>query len=102
MGKTDIFYFIKPEVNIIFSGTVFDNLNGEKLENVDVQVMDENYVLIDYQSTDRDGSFEIILSPGKSYIIFFKAENYSIETFNLSTQGIIESTQIEKDIFMKK
>jgi peptidoglycan-associated lipoprotein len=102
MGKTDIFYFIKPEVNIIFSGTVFDNLNGEKIENVDVQIMDENYVLLDYQSTDKDGSFEIILSPGKSYIIFFKAENYSVETFNLSTQGIIESTQIEKDIFMKK
>lgn len=102
MGKTDIFYFTKPQLNLILSGTVYDNITGEKLENVDVQVMDENYVLLDTQSTDSEGFYEFDLLPEKSYIIFFKLSPYSIEKINFSTKGQNESKHFMKDIYLKK
>lgn len=102
MGKTDIFHFVLPELRFTVSGTIYDKKTNEVMPNVDIQVMNDEYVLMDTQSSDENGFYEIDLIPENNYIIFYKIKGYSIEKAFVETKTLTESKHFTRDIFFNK
>lgn len=102
MGKTDIFHFVLPELNFTVSGTIYDQKTNLVMENVDIQIMNDEYVLMDTQSSDANGYYEIDLIPENNYIIFYKLKGYTVEKAIVDTKSLTESKHFSRDIFLKK
>jgi peptidoglycan-associated lipoprotein len=102
MGKTDLYHFVLPEINFTVSGTIYDNLTTEKMANVDIQIMNDEYVLMDTYSTDENGFYEMDLKPDINYVIFYKYRGYAVEKTNFSTKDLNESKHFLRDIFLKR
>lgn len=102
MGKTDIFHFVLPELRFTVSGTVYDQKTNQVMENVDIQIMNDEYVLMDTQSTDENGFYEIELIPENNYIIYYKLAGYTVEKAIVNTKSLTESKHFSRDIFLKK
>ncbi|HOZ31062.1 MAG TPA: hypothetical protein PLL66_09110 [Bacteroidales bacterium] len=102
MGKTDIFHFVLPELNFTVSGTIYNHKTNEVMPNVDIQVMNDEYVLMDTQLSDENGYYEIDLIPENNYIIFYKAKGYNVEKTSVDTKSLTESKHFTRDIFFNK
>jgi peptidoglycan-associated lipoprotein len=103
MGKTDLFHFVLPEIKFTVSGKVWDKKTNEAIPFVDIQIMNEEYVLMDVQSTNEFGEYEVELKPENNYIIFFKAQSYSyVEKAQVDTKGIVDTKHFTRDIFFEK
>ena len=102
VGKTDLYYFILPEISFTVSGTIWDKELNKPIPNVDIQVMNDEYILMDTQTSDENGKYEIELKPENDYIIFYKASNYTLEKASVNTKGLTETKNFTRDIFMVK
>ena len=102
VGKTDLYHFVLPEISFTVSGTVWDKELNKPVPNVDIQIMNDEYVLMDTQTTDENGRYELELKPENNYIIFYKASNYKIGKANVETKGLTETKNFVRDIFMEK
>lgn len=102
MGKTDIFHFVLPELNFTVSGTIYNKETNEVMKNVDIQIMNDEYILMDTQTSDEKGFYEVDLVPENNYIIFYKVNGYSIEKAFVETKSLTESKHFTRDIFFKK
>lgn len=102
MGKTDIFHFVLPELQFTVSGTVYDQKTNEVMADVDIQIMNDEYVLMDTQSTDEKGYYEVDLVPENNYIIFYKLKGFGVEKAFVDTKTLTESKHFSRDIFLKK
>lgn len=102
VGKTDLYYFVLPEISFTVSGTIWDKELNKPIPNVDIQVMNDEYILMDTQTSDENGKYEIELKPENNYIIFYKASNYTLEKANVDTKGLTETKNFTRDIFMTK
>ncbi len=102
MGKTDIFHFVLPEISFTVSGIIYDQKTNQVMENVDIQVMNDEYVLMDTQTTDVNGYYEIELVPENNYLIYYKLKGYGVEKASVDTKTLTESKHFTRDIFLKK
>ncbi|HNQ66940.1 MAG TPA: hypothetical protein PKN32_01065 [Bacteroidales bacterium] len=102
MGKTDIFHFVLPELKFTVSGTIYDKKTNEVMPNVDIQVMNDEYVLMDTQLSDENGYYEIDLIPENNYIIFYKIKGGNVEKAFVETKTLTESKHFSRDIFFNK
>lgn len=102
MGKTDIFHFILPEKVFSISGTVYDNMTMEKINNVEIQIMDEEFKLVELIYSDKHGNYYTEIEPQTEYTIRFNAEGYKKETVNIDTRNITDSKDFKRDIFLNK
>lgn len=102
VGKTDLYHFILPELSFTVSGTIWDKELNKPIPNVDIQIMNDEYVLMDTQTSDENGNYEIELKPENNYIIFYKASNYNLEKASVETKGLTESKYFTRDIFMSR
>ncbi|MBQ1730760.1 MAG: hypothetical protein II037_00965, partial [Bacteroidales bacterium] len=69
---------------------------------VDIQIMNDEYVLMDTQTTDENGRYELELKPENNYIIYYKAQGYKLEKTTVETKGLTETKNFVRDIFMVK
>ncbi|MCF0206792.1 MAG: carboxypeptidase regulatory-like domain-containing protein [Bacteroidales bacterium] len=102
VGKTDLYYFQLPELTFTLSGTIWDKDLNVPIPNVDIQIMNEDYVLMDTQTSDENGRYEVDLIPETNFIIFYKASNYKLEKASVETKGLTETKNFTRDIFMGK
>ncbi len=102
VGKTDLYYFTLPEISFTVSGTVWDKELNQPISGVDIQIMNDEYVLMDTQTSDENGNYEIELKAENNYIIFYKANNYKVEKASVETKGLDKTKHFTRDIFMVK
>ncbi|MDL2262492.1 hypothetical protein LJC11_03200 [Bacteroidales bacterium OttesenSCG-928-I21] len=102
MGKTDLFHFVLPEIKFTVSGKTWNKYTNEHIPFVDIQVMNDEYILMDSQSTNEFGEYEINLKPDNNYIIYFKTEGFGVEKAEVSTKNLSETKHFNRDIFFKK
>ncbi|MDD2386469.1 MAG: hypothetical protein PHP52_06760 [Bacteroidales bacterium] len=102
MGKTDLYHFILPEINYKVSGTVWNKYTNEAVPDVDIQVMNDEFILMDSQSTDKFGRYEIDLKPENNYIIYYKTLGYLVEKATVETKNLTDSKHFVRDVFLKK
>ncbi len=102
MGKTDLYHFVLPEINFNVSGTVWDKYSNQPVVDVDIQVMNDEYILMDTRTTDEFGRYEIDLIPENNYIIFFKSDGYNVEKAFVDTKLLIDSKHFTREVFLKK
>ncbi|MDD4149999.1 MAG: hypothetical protein PHE33_08205 [Bacteroidales bacterium] len=102
MGKTDLYHFVLPEINFVVSGTVWNKYTNETVPEVDIQVMNDEYILMDSQSTDEFGRYEIDLKPENNYIFYYKTSGYKVEKASVETKNLTDSKHFIRDIFLEK
>ena len=102
VGKTDLYHFILPELSFTVTGTIWDKEANKPVPNVDIQIMNDEYVLMDTQTTDENGKYELELKPENNYIIYYKAQGYKLEKATVETKGLTETKNFVRDIFMVK
>lgn len=102
MGKTDVFYFVLPEIKFTISGKVWDKKTNKPLAFVDIQIMNDEYILMDTQTTNEFGEYEIELKPENNYILFYKAQGFSVQKASVETKNLTETKHFIRDIFFEK
>lgn len=102
MGKTDLFHFVLPEMRLSLSGTVQDDMTLEKIENVEIQIMNDEMLLIETHYTDKNGAYKIFLEPEMHYIINYISEHYKAESINIDTRNIEDSKDFRRDVFLNQ
>lgn len=103
MGKTDIFHFVLPEIKFTVSGKTWDKKTNKPVPYVDIQVMNDEYVLMDTQTSNESGEYEIDLKPENNYIIYFKAQEYNVvEKAQVETKNLTDTKHFTRDIFFEK
>ncbi len=102
MGKTDIFHFVLPEIDLSLSGTVWDKKTGKRLSNVEIQIMNEEYILMGTELSNEQGNFNIKLEPEMNYIIQYISDSYKTEVIEINAKEILNNKKIRKDIFLNK
>lgn len=102
VGKTDIYHFVLPELKFTVSGTIWDKYTNKPIPNVDIQIMNDEYVLMDTETSDENGKYEIELKPENDYIIFYKIQGYPLEKATVNVKGLTETKDFTRDIFMSK
>ena len=102
MGKTDLYHFILPEINFTVSGTVYDKYTNQPLNEVEINVMNQDYVLMDSQTTDEHGQYNIDLKPENNYIIYYKLPGFKVEKASVETKSLTDSKHFNRDIFLIK
>ncbi len=102
MGKTDLYHFILPEIKFTVSGTIWDKYSNEPVSGVDIQVMNDEYVLMDSKISDEFGKYEIELNPENNYIIYYKCKGYQVEKAVVETKLLTDSKHFVRDVFLKK
>jgi peptidoglycan-associated lipoprotein len=102
MGKTDLYHFVLPELEFTVSGTVWNKVTNEPMENVDIQIMNDEYVLMDTQTTNEFGEYEIDLKPENNYIIYYKLQNFTVGKASVETKKLTETKHFIRDIFLTK
>lgn len=102
MGKTDIYHFVLPELEFNVSGIIYDKNTNEVIPNVDIQIMNDAFVLMDTQTSDENGYYEAELIPENNYIIYYKIKNYEVGKTSVETKTLLESKHFSRDIFLQK
>ncbi|PLX07473.1 MAG: hypothetical protein C0596_11110 [Marinilabiliales bacterium] len=102
MGKTDLYHFVLPEISFTVSGEVMDKYTNEPLAGVDVQLMNEDFVLVDSKSTDEFGRYLFDLEPKNNYIIYFKYPGYEVDKTRVDMKDMTESKHFTRDVILKK
>jgi peptidoglycan-associated lipoprotein len=102
MGKTDIYHFVLPSLEFTVAGYIYDKNTKEVIPNVDIQIMNDEFVLMDSQSSDDKGYYEIELVPENNYIIYYKTKGYNIGKASVEVKSLTESKHFSRDIFLEK
>jgi peptidoglycan-associated lipoprotein len=102
MGKTDLFHFVLPEIRFTVSGKIWNKNTNEPIPFVDIQIMNDEYVLMDTQSANESGEYEVDLKPDNNYIIFYKAEGFPIKKAEVNTKNLTDTKHFTRDIFFEK
>ncbi len=102
MGKTDLYHFVLPEITFTVSGTVWNKYSNETVANVDIQIMTDDYVLVNTKTTNKFGMYELDLEPEKNYILYFKYKDYKVEKAFVNTKSLDDSKHFVRDVFLKK
>lgn len=102
MGKTDIFHFVLPEVIFNLSGIIRDNMTMEKLEKVEIQIMNDEYRLLQTLYSNKHGQYSTRLEPNTKFIIRYKIDNYETEKLIINTNNIEDSKEFKRDVFLNK
>ncbi len=102
MGKFDLYHFVLPSIEFTVNGTVYDNYTKDRIANVDIQVMNDEYILMDSQSSDSNGDYEIDLLPENNYIIFYKHNGYQVGKEQVNTKDLKYSKQFIRDVYLQK
>ncbi|MCK9254907.1 MAG: hypothetical protein GX793_07670 [Bacteroidales bacterium] len=102
LGKSDLYYFKLPSLDFTLSGTIYDKNTKEKMENVDIQIMNDEYILMDSQQSDANGSYEIDLLPENNYIIYYKLKGYHIAKEIVDIKTLTKSKHFLRDIYLEK
>lgn len=102
LGKSDIYYFHKPEIKLSLKGIIWDIMTNKPVEDVQVSLMNNNYELIDIIKTNSDGEYEFDLETNYDYTIYVKHKDYGITTDSISTAGINTTKEFIREIFIKK
>ncbi len=102
LGKSDLYYFLLPSLEFTLSGTIYDKITKEKMANVDIQVMNDEYILMDSQQSDANGSYEIDLLPENDYIIYYKLNGYRVAKEIVNTKTLTEAKHFLRDVYIEK
>ncbi len=102
MGKTDLFHFVLPEMRLSLSGTIQDDMSLEKIENVEIQIMNDENIIIETHFTDKFGRYNIFLEPEMNYIINYISEDYKTNTIKIDTRNIEDSKDFRRDVFLNQ
>ena len=102
MGKTDLFHFVMPQIEFTVSGKVWNKHLNTPIPNVDIQIMNDEYILMDSQITNEQGEFEIELQPENNYIIYFKAPDFKdVQKIEIETKSINETKYFYREVFFE-
>lgn len=107
-GDDDIYSYvlIKPFLQqLIVSGIIRDETNGEILAGIPVQLFDQNGKVIATALTDKDGNYSFDLEPENEYIVgvnnvlgyFSNSKNISTIDIDPSVEKISGDVSLEKD-----
>lgn len=99
-GGDDIFYFINPPVEITLSANVKDQQSLQPVEEAEVELSPVNSESSQRAVTNSEGFFQFgqsQIEQGKTHSLEISKNNYFNLIDTIDTQGITESTDIEKD-----
>lgn len=99
----DIFFFSLKPIIVDLAVHVFETpkrpLKGAKV--IINEFVEQSKFEKERKSNDQSNDFAFNLDVDKAYQVIVTKDNYSADTFELNTVGILESTTVQKDIILK-
>ncbi len=102
MGKTDLYHFLLPEIEFTVKGVVTDKYSNKPVSGVSVQLMNDEFELVNYTDTDEFGQYYFDLEAEQDYTLYFKKKGYSIEKVKIKIKDIKETKHFIRDVILKK
>lgn len=101
-GGDDIYSFTyeKPKILLVLIGKTYNKSTKELLPATAVMLRSSDNELIEQQSTGKDGAFIFSIDPEKTYKVLGTKENFTSDSVNVSTTGIIKSDTLEVALYL--
>ena len=89
MNNNDDIYSVEGDVFMVdYSGKVTDEMTGDAISDVTIEVRDSNGNLIDKKKTSGNGAFNFYLKPEETYTISYLHPDYVTVDKPVSTEGV--------------
>lgn len=98
-GTDDIYSFYLPPLKFKLMGTLYDKKSEETIPGASVKLIGSDGSNIEGDAQE-DGSFTFMLRPNTDYVVISSREGYLKGKDKLTTKGLNESKEFEREIFM--